>query len=89
MTVDHLLGDSGDEPRGPVRQLPAALAEFIDGPVFGAALSDMSSRWRTDEARLRDEWTNVLANVQVAGRQPQTEADWMFLFETVRRAVDH
>jgi transcriptional regulator with XRE-family HTH domain len=88
VSVDYLLGDPHHEPRGPAVEMPASLVEFLDGSRFGAAVAEMARTWKLDNAVLTDEWSRILAAIEVAGRQPQTESDWLFVFETIRRAID-
>ncbi len=87
VSVDSLLGDeTSDQPDASPR--PKNLETFLNSPAFARAVGDLADRWQGDAQELRQEWARVLAEIQVAGRRPKSEMDWMFVFESIRRAVD-
>lgn len=88
VSVDYLLGDSLDALRERPVSVPPALAAFLDGGIFQSAVTEMAPRWNLDAAELTAEWAKLLVDIEVAGRRPQSESDWLFVFETIRRAVD-
>ena len=88
VSVDYLLGAPQEEPGRPVAAIPPTLAEFLKSAMFKNALADMAKAWDVDASRLSDEWISVMASIDIAGRRPKTASDWMFVFETIRRALD-
>lgn len=88
VSVDDLLGDPSPQSRPPVRPTPKALAAFVESGPFRAAIADTAKRWKVAEGTLEADWIRLLSAIEVAGRRPETESDWHFVFETVRRTVD-
>lgn len=88
VSLDALVG--GDEPstQEPKGVLPDSLEAFINSPAFQQAVGEQARRWRRVDSEVRDDWVRLLAGLQVAGRRPARETDWLFVFEAVRRAVE-
>ena len=84
--ANDLLAVPVDE--GPPLPLSGALAEFAAGDAFKAATEQQAKSLRQDPSALREEWLALLRRVEVAGRRPATPSDYLFIFESIRRAVE-
>jgi transcriptional regulator with XRE-family HTH domain len=86
--IDELLGNpqlaaEGDPP------LAGPLRDFAALDAFRLEIEAEAKRWRRDVAEIRDDWIRLLAGLQIAGRRPTSASDYLFIFEAIRRAVEH
>jgi hypothetical protein len=51
-------------------------------------IADEAKRRSRDQDELEDEWLRTLSAIQVGGRRPKAAADYLFIFEAIRRAVE-
>jgi len=56
--------------------------------VYGNSAQRATERWRRDPGELRDEWVRLLDGILVAGRRPTSTSDYLFIFESIRRALE-
>jgi transcriptional regulator with XRE-family HTH domain len=87
VSIDDLLGEAGSASASPPRP-SAALAALTAAPTFSAEISALAKRWRRDPEELRDEWVRLLDAIQIAGRRPTSTSDYLFIFESIRRALE-
>jgi transcriptional regulator with XRE-family HTH domain len=87
VSIDDLLGGDLAEPTSePQHGTP--LREFSEMEAFRVEVDAQAKRWRRDPAELRDEWIRLLEAIQVGGRRPSAPNDYLFIFESIRRAVE-
>jgi transcriptional regulator with XRE-family HTH domain len=86
VSLNDLLGVD-DEPSE--RRLPKALEEFRAMTSFHATVAEEARKASRDADQLEGEWLETLSRVNVGGRRPKNAADYLFIFEAIRRAVDH
>lgn len=72
----------------PARRLPRALEEFRALTTFRHAVAEEARKSSRDPDQLEDEWLETLSRVHVGGRRPKDAADYLFIFEAIRRAVE-
>lgn len=87
VSIDDLLGTT-PAPPGSTPGLPAALQEFAETPAFRTEVNTEAKRWRRDSLELREEWIRLLGAIQLGGRRPVSANDYLFIFESIRRAVE-
>jgi transcriptional regulator with XRE-family HTH domain len=87
VSIDELLGSDGVIPPRPV-PLPPALAAFAESDTFTTEIEAQARRSRRDANELREEWLHVLEAIEIGGRRPNSPSDYLFIFESIRRAVD-
>jgi len=87
VSIDDLLGGS-ERASHRTAPLPPALAEFAEGDAFTTVTEEQARRARGDLDELREEWLRLLEAIEVGGRRPQSPSDYLFIFESIRRAVD-
>lgn len=85
-SIDDLLDAAPIEPSS--GSVPAALQEFAASPGFQSEVEAQAQKWRRDPGELRDEWIRLLGAIQLGGRRPSGPSDYLFIFETIRRAID-
>ena len=68
--------------------MSVALQEFAASPGFQSGAEAQAQKWRRDPGELREEWIRLLDAIQVGGRRPSAPSDYLFIFETIRRAID-
>ena len=85
-SIDDLLDAAPIEPSS--ESVPVALQEFASSPSFQAEVDGQARKWRREPSELRDEWIRLLNAIQVGGRRPSGPSDYLFIFETIRRAID-
>ena len=85
VSLNDLLGVD-DQPAQ--RRLPKALEEFRMLSTFRQTLAEEARKSSRDPSRLEDEWLETLSRVLVGGRRPKTAADYLFIFEAIRRAIE-
>lgn len=73
---------------GAAPPLSGALAEFAAGDAFREATEQQAKSLRRDPSTLQSEWLSLLGRVEIAGRRPATSSDYLFIFESIRRAVE-
>jgi transcriptional regulator with XRE-family HTH domain len=87
VSIDDLLGTDGTRSSA-APGLPAALEEFAQTQAFRAEVDAEAKRWRRDSAELREEWIRLLEAIQLSGRRPSSSNDYLFIFESIRRAIE-
>ena len=87
VSIDDLLGEP-EVARNQRLDLAGPLFEFADMPAFRTEVETEAKRWRRDPSELRNEWIALLERVEIAGRRPAAASDYLFIFESIRRAVD-
>lgn len=87
VSIDDLLGTDEAYAQSPPG-LPAPLEEFTGTQAFRSEVDAEARRWRRDPAELRDEWVRLLGAIQLGGRRPPSANDYLFIFESIRRAVE-
>jgi transcriptional regulator with XRE-family HTH domain len=87
VSMDDLLR-GGDAARPRTSPLPPALVEFVDGDAFKNEIEAQARRSRRDPDELREEWLRVLECIEIEGRRPTSSSDYLFLCESIRRAID-
>lgn len=85
VSLNELLGVD-DQP--PQRRLPKALEEFRALTNFRQAVAEEARKSSRDAAQLEDEWLETLSRIHVGGRRPKDAADYLFIFEAIRRAIE-
>jgi transcriptional regulator with XRE-family HTH domain len=86
ISIDDLLG-GGDAATPRASQLPPALAAFSEDDAFKTEIEAQARRSRRDPDELRQEWLQVLEAIEIGGRRPSAPYDYLFIFESIRRAV--
>lgn len=84
VSLNELLGVDEQVPQ---RRLPKALEEFRALTTFRQAVAEEARRSARDPEQLEEEWLETLSRVHVGGRRPKDAADYLFIFEAIRRAV--
>ena len=87
-SIDELLHTSGT-PEEAASALPAPLQEFAASQGFFDEVDAEAKRWKRDPEELREEWLRLLDAIQLGGRRPPSANDYLFIFESIRRAVDN
>lgn len=87
VSIDDLLAEPDSAPPPPLRP-SAALAALTSSTTFSAEIASLAERWRRDPGELRDEWVRLLDGILVAGRRPTSTSDYLFIFESIRRALE-
>jgi transcriptional regulator with XRE-family HTH domain len=87
LSPNDLLGVDGQESPSARPELPATLAEFAGWPQFREAIENEAKKRRVDQKELERDWLEALRAVSVRGRRPRQAADYMFIFEAMRRAI--
>ncbi len=82
---NELLGVD-DQP--PQRRLPKPLEEFRALSNFRQAVAEEARKSSRDADQLEDEWLETLSRIHVGGRRPKDAADYLFIFEAIRRAIE-
>ncbi len=72
----------------PSNQEPPALQEFTSGEPFRSVTAEQAKRLRRDPGELRERWVEILRGIDLGGLQPETAADYAFIFEAIRHAID-
>lgn len=85
VSLNELLGVD-DQPRQ--RRLPKALQEFRALSTFRQTVAEEARKSSRDAQQLEDEWLETLSRIHVGGRRPKDAADYLFIFEAIRRAVE-
>jgi transcriptional regulator with XRE-family HTH domain len=88
VSIDELLGSDSLE-AGQESAIPQPLGEFVEMEAFRVEIDSEAKRWRRDQSDLRDEWTRLLDSIQIGGRRPSSANDYLFIFESIRRAIEH
>lgn len=87
ITVEDLLGPSGTS-ESPAETLPEALATLVASPQFRESIEAHAKSWRTTPEALERAWLECLKGISVEGRRPRSAMDYLFIFESIRRAID-
>lgn len=87
VSIDDLLGGAPDPSTAQAR-LAAPLQEFTEMEAFRVEVNAEAQRWRRDPEELREEWIRLLEIIHVGGRRPSSPSDYLFIFESIRRAVE-
>jgi transcriptional regulator with XRE-family HTH domain len=85
VSLNELLGVV-DQP--PQRRLPKALDEFRALSNFRQAVAEEARKSSREADQLEDEWLETLSRIHVGGRRPKDAADYLFIFEAIRRAIE-
>lgn len=86
VSIDDLLGVNDEPP--PSAPLPQALAAFAETDAFKSEVEAQARRRRLNSDELRQEWLQALEAIEIGGKRPDSPSDYLFIFESIRRAVD-
>jgi transcriptional regulator with XRE-family HTH domain len=67
--------------------IPAALQDFVASASFHSEVDAQAAAWRRDPRDLREEWLRLLGAIELGGRRPAAPSDYLFIFESIRRAI--
>jgi transcriptional regulator with XRE-family HTH domain len=84
VSLNDLLGvdELGDE-----GGFPASLERFAKLPQFVEETSRDAKSRRISELDLRRAWLRALDRIDVYGDRPQSESDYLFIWEAIRRVL--
>jgi transcriptional regulator with XRE-family HTH domain len=85
ISLNNLLGV---EEQDSSKRLPDALEEFRALSTFRQTVQEEARRTSRDADRLEGEWIETLSRIHVGGRRPRSPADYLFIFEAIRRAIE-
>jgi transcriptional regulator with XRE-family HTH domain len=88
VSIDELLGNHAAQTETEPATT-ASLREFAETDAFRVEVDAEAKRWRRDPADVREEWMRLLECIQIGGRRPSTANDYLFIFESIRRAIAH
>lgn len=87
VSLNDLLGVPGPAPNVPLAE-SSTLREFTAGALFQEATEKQAERLRADPDDLRLEWVEALRGIDLGGLRPQSAADYSFIFEAIRHAIE-
>ena len=88
MSVDDLLGsEQAEEGKAARPERSEALLALLRLPAFREAVKHQAMGSDRTARELTEEWLETLAALKVGGREPATTADYLFVFEAIRRTL--
>jgi transcriptional regulator with XRE-family HTH domain len=84
VSLNELLGVNE---RGGQERFPASLEQFAKLPQFTDETARDAKRRKISEDDLRRAWLRALDGIDIYGARPDSESDYLFIWEAIRRVL--